>query len=69
VRDLVLAALHVGLEAVAVGPAAHHHELAGIAVRLPDLEVDEAVEGVDELRAPPERGDQLVRTLGGDAQA
>src|SRR5688500_1093146 len=69
VADLVLARLHVGLEAVAVAPAADHRQLAGVAVVLPHLQVHEAVEAVDQARPAAERGDELVGTLGRDPQA
>ena len=41
---------------------------AGVAIGAPDLQVDEAVGVVDELRTVPERGDQPVGLLGRDPQ-
>ena len=66
VGDRVLLAPHVRLERVAVAPAADHEDPRRVRVGLPDLEVDEAVEVVDEARAAPEGGDERVRLLGLD---
>ena len=68
VRDLVLVTPHVRAEASTVTPVADHQELTGIAVGLPHLQPEEPVEGVDETRAPAERGDELVCALGRDAE-
>ena len=68
VRYPVRFALHVRLERRAIAPPAHHRQFAGIAVRLPDLKVDEAVGVVHEMRAPPERGHELGRPRGRHAK-
>jgi hypothetical protein len=60
---------HVGREGGAVLPAGDHHELGAVAVGLPDLQVDEARGGVDEVGAAAERRDELGRALGWNAQA
>ena len=65
VRDAVVVALHVGLEGIAVSPAADHHELAVVAVRLPHLQIDEAVGLLDEPGAAPEGRHELRRALVG----
>ena len=46
-----------------------HEELAGVAVGLPDLEVDEALEAVDQADPVAEGGDELRRPLRLDPQA
>ena len=61
-------ALHVCREGGAVPPAADHDYLTGFAVRLPDLEVDEAVGIVHEVRTRAEGGDQLRRSALRDPQ-
>jgi len=60
----VLVASHVFLERLTVAPPADHQDLAGITVRLPNLQINEAASLVDESRARPKRGDQLGRALG-----
>ena len=44
------------------------HDLAGIAVGLPDLQIDEALARVDEPRAPSKGLDQFRRSFGGDTE-
>jgi hypothetical protein len=67
-RDGVRLALHVALKAWTVAPAAHHYELIRVSVRPPDLEIDEALRGLDEMRPPTERVDEVVSPLRGDAE-
>ena len=59
VRDCVRLAFHVRREASAVAPSADHDELTCVAVRLPDLEVDEAHHVVDEVCASTEGGGRI----------
>jgi hypothetical protein len=47
VRRLVVGALHVAGEGLTGLPAADHDDLAVVAVRMPDLEIDEPISAVD----------------------
>jgi hypothetical protein len=67
VGGLMVATLHVVLEARSVAPAADHDDLAGVAVGLPDLQIDESVVPLDESGAPAERLDEFGGAGGGDA--
>ena len=69
VRGCVRFALHVRREGGAVPPAADHEYLAGFAVRLPDLEVNEAVGIVHEVRTRAKGADEIWRSVLRDAQA
>jgi hypothetical protein len=61
VRARVGLAAHVRREAAALAPAADHPDVLGIAIGAPDLQVDEPVRAVDEVTAPAEGLDELVR--------
>ena len=69
VREAVRVGAHVGGEGRAVAPARDHDQLAGVAVGLPHLEVDEPVGVVDEADAGAEGANQRVGALGRDAEA
>gem|GEM_PF-6762526 len=69
VRDLVRRALHVRLEGVAIAPPADHHDVAGVTIGLPHLQIDEAVGLVAGVRAAAERRDELGRALRRDLQS
>jgi hypothetical protein len=69
VGGAVIVRAHVGLEGVAVAPAADHDQLALVAVGLPDLEIHEAVGPVDPAQARPEGADERLCALRGHAQA
>ena len=60
VRHAGLGTSHVGRERRPIVPARDHEHLLGVAVRAPDLEVDEARGIVDQVGAAAERGDEGV---------
>lgn len=66
VRRSVIGTLHVRLEAVAVAPAADHHELARIAVGLPDLKVEETIVALHVMSTRAECGDELRCSISRD---
>src|SRR5450755_582128 len=60
--------MYVRLEPLAVAPAAHHHKMPGVAIRLPDLKVHKAVTALNLAGAATEGGNELRCLVARDAK-